>query len=283
MISAIMKKFLSIILSVSLAAGTVFAFASCGAYGFGADRSVVTPKSIYVKQSDSDHYDDFLIKTSYGDWLNYKTDGTYSFIGEEPDTADYSATDAAFDYTGKIAAFSTLEWGYYSCGPEYKFLINYFIENYVEEDLGFEVVAANVAIVNEFFYLNVYSSSNGDLLYKENIVASYVGFANHNGEEITAYEKYTDGRVYLFYDNIYSVYERDNIIYTCRDGAETALFEDDMNDRILQHDNALNVYYTGSYMYFERVRECIGYSLVTYTIAHLDGDHTVDICTVKRK
>lgn len=278
-----MKKFLSIILCVFISAGAACMAASCGAHSFGADRSTVSLKSIYIKQSDSGSPEAFLINTSNGDWLIYNADdGSYSFSDGAPSLDEYVEHSAYYDYSGKIAGESVLNWGYYKYGPEFQFIFTYFIDNFVEEDLGIEVVAANLVVIDQLFFLNIYSSYNGDLLYKENVVASYLGFANNNGEEIEMYEKYTDGRVYLFYNGLSSVYERDNVVYAYSDGVETELFEDDMYDRPLQHDNTVKLYYAGDYMYFERVRDCIGYSIVTYTVSAVDGSYTADICTVKR-
>lgn len=279
-----MKKFLSIVLSVALSVCAVFAFASCGAYGLGSDRGTITARNIYFKQSDSDKYDEFLIRTSRDEWLSYTTaNGDYSFSSEEPDSEGYTSSYAFYDYSGKITELSGLPSGTTTYSRVFERSVRKFIAEDIAEDIGEEVVAANVVVLEGFFFINVFSASHGDKLYKEEVVRSYLGYINRDSGDTVLYGTYTDGRVFFFFNYDYAVYERDNVFYSFTYDVETELFEDSVYARPLQHDNELNVYYTGAYLYFERIRECAGYNLITYSLAFIDGSHTVDICTVKTK
>lgn len=277
-----MKKFLKILLSLSLSVCTVFSLASCGAYGLGSDRGTVKAMNIYFKQTDSEIYDEYLIMTSGNEWLHYETEsGNYYFVADEPDVEGYTSSYAVYEYSGKITEKSELPSADTTYGAVYESSVKRFISEDIYKDLGEEVVAANVVVLEGFFFINVFSASHGDQLYKEEIVTSYIGYIDRTNGNITLYGSYNDGRVIVYYNYKYIVYERDNVFYSFGGDVERALFEDEYYERPLQHDNAIKIYYTGAYIYFECVRDCAGYYLITYYVANIDGSHTIKICTCK--
>lgn len=267
-----MKKVFKAITAVALAA-CVLPLSSCvdGGRELCSPRYEVTAMSIWYDD------DEFLIHTYAGQWLRYKTDGTAS-LGTEAVTDGMSPTWARYDFYGRLTEETNFRSALtYLHAPQ--------VLDYAEilySFLGDEVVAANVAVLEGYTYINVYSESSGDNLYKEKLTISYVGYISEEGE-FTLYETYTDGRLYVLYTEDCAVYERDNKFYACANGNEIFLFDDAEYDRPLQHNNKINIYYTGANMYFERFRDCAGYTLVTYTLATIDGSYIVDMYTEKLK
>lgn len=262
-----MKKFLSVTLSVAISLCSAAALSSCGSASLGSHRGDVSAKNIYYKVNSSDT--EFLIQTSLGDWISYSTNGSFSFSSEASDEG-YSSTWAMFEYSGLKTEITELSAGDYYYGNTYIKAVNSFFD---KQGGG---KAFNLASVEWYTFINEYSSSNGDYLYKEDVAAAYIGKVNEAGE-FTLYETYTDGRVFFVYTFDCAVYERDNVVYSFANGKETALFEDDAYHRPLQHDNAFKAYYCGGYMYFELYRDCAGYTKITYKLCSLDGAFSAEI------
>jgi len=268
-----MKKVFSLLLSLSIIICAAVAFSSCGSIGMGSDRSVVKALSIYLKKNSSSDYDEFLIKTGQGDWLDYKIGGEYSFSEEQPEIdASFTSSWAVHDYAGRITNETSLSGGE---NPKEKFY-SAAIKNYIGDKMN----AMNVVVLEGYFFINEYSSSTADKLYKENVVAAYTGYIDSNGN-VTVGATYNDGRVFFCYTQDCSIYERDGFIYSYHGDKEIALFEDTAYHRPLQHDNTINVFYTGAYMYFEVVRDCAGYFDITHILASLDGAKCFTICSRK--
>lgn len=266
----VMKKIFKATMAAALAA-CVLTFSSCadGGRTLHTSRYEVNAMSIYCDE------DEYLIPTYTGEWLRYKTDGT-AFIEEEASTEGLSATWVRYDYYGRLTEeknfYTELSYPHGEQKTDYAQIISSF--------LGDEVTAANVAVIEGYAYINVYSEADGDNLYMEKLTVSYLGYISEAGE-FTLYETYTDGRVFLLYTDTCAVYERNNKFYSYTGGKEILLFADKEYDKPLQHDNKMNIYYTGANMYFERFRDCAGYILVTYTLATIDGSCTVDMYSKK--
>jgi len=264
-----MKKIFSAILSVLIFISGACLLCACGSQNIGSPRGSVTAQSIYIKQGEKES--EFIIKTGSGDWLNYKTDGTYSF-SETPSAEGFASSWAKFNFLAKITEESSVT------DPE---IYDETYVNAVTDFLDEKVIAANMVGVEGYLFINEYSKSCGDELYMEDIKAAYVGTVDKNGFNVA--EEYSDGRLYFLYTGDCAVYERENCVYaySYSTDTETLLFEDDEYHRPLQHGNAINVYYTGAYIFFERVRDCAGYSLVTYNLAEINGSFSAEICTRK--
>lgn len=264
-----MKKILSAVLSVFISFSAASLFCACGSKNIGSARTDVQAKSIYIKEGEE--LNEFIIETGNGEWLSYSTDGEYSFA-DAPSTDGFLSSWAKFNFSAKITEDTSLS------DPE---IYDETYMNAVESFLDKDVVGANMVGLEGYLFINEYSASYGNKLYMEDIKAAYVGTVDENGFNVS--EEYSDGRLYVLYVGDCAVYERDNCFYaySYATDTETLLFEDDDYHRPLQHGNAVNVYYTGAYIYFERMRECAGYSSVTYNLAEINGAFSAEICTRK--